>query len=271
MFCGDLLKKCFVKHDVKKGIYMLKFYGSEYQGQKDCVVLLDDFLPMGCWGGGTPSNFLAYNRPLGYRPNGKKKIDIELWATLLEAAYCKINSSQGSPTGSFKDNYGGHSQAAIMQLTGMNGILFRCEHPSFTPDALFEKIKAIGDGDIQCAGTPAMENNNQGHHGLTKNGLSPTHAYAILGYCQVDDLRLVKIMNPWVRDVVCVCVFFFFPSSFFSFLFLDSSCSLYIFFYLLLPILYYIVIITHHLTHRGKVKANGQEIIAMPLRNGTNV
>ena len=69
---------------------------------------------------------------------------------------------------------------------------------------------------------------------------------------------------------VCVCVFFF-PSSFFSFLFLDSSCSLYIFFYLLLPILYYIVIITHHLTHRGKVKANGQEIIAMPLRNGTNV
>lgn len=62
-----LLQRMFIKHDVDKGIFMIKFFGTSYKGQEECVVLLDDQLPMGQWTGGKASDFLAYNRPDGYR------------------------------------------------------------------------------------------------------------------------------------------------------------------------------------------------------------
>ena len=109
----DLLKKMFLKHDIDKGIFMIKFYGSTYKGEKECVVLLDDYLPLGTWSGGEPANFLAFNRPYGYRANRSKNVDMELWATLLEAAYVKINSSDPNRCGTFEENYGGFSDEAV--------------------------------------------------------------------------------------------------------------------------------------------------------------
>ena len=187
----DLIKKCFIKSDSDKGVTMIRFFGSAYKGQKECTVLMDHFVPLGNYSNG-PGKFLAYNRPEGYHPNEKNKIDIELWAVLLEAAYCKIN---GTPVGSYKSNYGGHSHKAIMQLTGMNGTDVRVGHADWNPDGMWEKIKTIpGSGDIACCGTKSAAS---GHHGLTSKGLSPGHAYAILGCAEADGIRLVKVMNPW--------------------------------------------------------------------------
>ena len=211
----DLIKRCFLKHNVDKGIYMIKFYGGIYQGEKECVVLLDDYVPLGKWSGGSAAKHLAFLRPDGYGANQQMrtspKIDMELWALLLEAAYCKINNAPLSksdlkkgaidnelPVGTYQGNYGGYAHKAIMQLTGMNGISMRSSDALWTCDDMWDRLSQIGHGvDIACAGTPAMENNNKGHHGLTKKGLSPTHAYAILGTANVDSVRLVCMMNPW--------------------------------------------------------------------------
>jgi hypothetical protein len=152
---------------------------------------MDHYVPLGNYSNG-PGNFLAYNRPEGYRCNQKMSKDMELWATLLEEAYCKIN---GTPVGSFKSNYGGHSHKAIMQLTGFDGTAVRVGHADFNPDGMWEKMKQIaGSGDIVCCGTKSAAS---GHHGLTSKGLSPGHAYAILGTAEADGIRLVKVMNPW--------------------------------------------------------------------------
>ena len=32
----ELINNCFLKHDVDKGIYMIKFYGGLYKGEKVC-------------------------------------------------------------------------------------------------------------------------------------------------------------------------------------------------------------------------------------------
>ena len=47
----ELLKRMFLKHDIKKGIFMIKFFGSSYKGEKECVVLLDALVPLGTWDG----------------------------------------------------------------------------------------------------------------------------------------------------------------------------------------------------------------------------
>jgi hypothetical protein len=68
---------------------MVRLYGTSYKGEKDCVMLMDDFLPRGKYSNtGNAGPFLAYNRPSGYGGvGGWFKKDIEVWACLLEAAY----------------------------------------------------------------------------------------------------------------------------------------------------------------------------------------
>ena len=193
----ELIKKMFLKHDVEKGIYMIKFYGMSYKGEKDCVVLLDDFLSLGTWGGGDAADFLSFNRPDGYKPNQKRqKKDLELWATLIEAAYCKINTEDVTRCGTYEDNYGGFSDRAIHQLTGMSGGALRknTKPESWNPDQIWEIVKNIKSGDICCAGTQSAAS---GHHGLTKFGLSPGHAYAVISSVEIDGVQLIKMMNPW--------------------------------------------------------------------------
>ena len=54
---------------------------------------------------------------------------------------------------------------------------------AWNADTVFELIKHIKEGDLCCAGTKSAAS---GHHGLTSKGLSPGHAYAILGSMEID-------------------------------------------------------------------------------------
>jgi hypothetical protein len=84
----------------------------------------------------------------------------------------------------------------IHQLTGMSGgVLRKNRRPeAWNPDTVWEIIRNMKEGDICCAGTQSAAS---GHHGLTSKGLSPGHAYGILGSKEIDGIKLVKMMNPW--------------------------------------------------------------------------
>ena len=170
----DLLKKCFLKKDIEKGVYMMKFYGCSYHGQEECVVLMDDVIAMNK---NRPIE-LNYCQPKGYGKGKKKKVDLEMWPVLMEEAYCKIIG------GNFKENDGGSMQVAITNITGMQGQVI--QKYSFD-DQTFERFKEMDAGDIFCALTP----------GTAKKGLMPNQSYSILEWKEVDGLKLIKLRNPY--------------------------------------------------------------------------
>ena len=100
----ELLQRCFLKQDIDKGVYMMKFYGCSYHGQEECVVLMDDVVAM------KNSSPLELNFGFcpGYGKGKKKKRNFQMWSVLMEEAYCKISG------GSFKENDGGSSKFEVV-------------------------------------------------------------------------------------------------------------------------------------------------------------
>jgi hypothetical protein len=151
---------------------------------------------------------LAFIKPAGYggagqRPDGSDQgrtypKDMELWAAMLEMAYCKVNSPTDTGLGTYASNNGGLTHKAIKILTGLNGTIVtkrRMPH-LWNPERLWPIIKdGCAKNDILACGTSSVAGMN--HHDDAGNGLCPGHAYSILQAKEIDGIKFVQIMNPW--------------------------------------------------------------------------
>ena len=83
-----------------------------------------------------------------------------------------------------------------MQITGLQGKgLWKSQRGNlWTPEHLWQLLeRAFGRGDVVGCGTASSP---EGHRGLFSNGLSPGHAYSVLGIKTYAGVRLVHVKNP---------------------------------------------------------------------------
>eukprot|EP00948_MAST-09A_sp_MAST-9A-sp1_P001170 g1170.t1 len=204
---GELIKR----HDLKKGVFLFQFHGGmdpesnvslNFQGNKECAFLMDDFVPMiqcSCgWACSCKEKCLAFCRPRGYcyvfEDDGSchipsSKTDIELWATMIEQAYAKVH-------GNYDAIWGGFQGKALCKLLGGRRRWKRVR--SFVnADAFFADICSIFAKDGKDNVIIGVNTPSGNHHNLSPGGLSYGHAYSLLDAVEIDGHKLIKIKNPW--------------------------------------------------------------------------
>lgn len=149
---------------------MIFFIDGEWQ-----IVFVDDYFPVSKYG----------NQFYFGKPNNS-----ELWAILLEKAWCKIN-------GGFTNAIGGIVSEALHCLTGFATEQYR--HEEIDEYELFDKVEeADKQGTIMSSSSKAEESHNK----LESSGIVSGHAYTLIeAKAKKDnDLFLVKLRNPWGSD-----------------------------------------------------------------------
>jgi hypothetical protein len=114
----------------------------------------------------------------------------EKWPSLLEKAYAKYY-------GGYQNLVGGFVHLGLVDLTGGVG-----EHFRVTPDnqdAVWTRLKSLHDnGDLIGAGSNSGKDTD-----CSPQGIAQGHAYAVLQVVKVQQLRLLKLRNPWGTSQWC--------------------------------------------------------------------
>ncbi len=107
----------------------------------------------------------------------------EIWVSLIEKAWAKINGSY------IRIGCGGSPNEVFDVLTEAYSEEVRIK--SVTKDELWEKlIDGEKKGFVMTAGTSANED-------LEDVGLSPGHAFTVLGIHVINGERVIRLRNPW--------------------------------------------------------------------------
>jgi hypothetical protein len=109
----------------------------------------------------------------------------EIWVSVLEKAYAKWK-------GGFESiGHGGSPGQVMTDLTGRPHAFQWTAQSGDAPDSAYGRLKAALDaGQMVNVATP--ENVDALPTGLVKN-----HAYAVLGYEEVEGVRQLVVRNPW--------------------------------------------------------------------------
>mmetsp|Transcript_17511 Transcript_17511/g.38275 ORF Transcript_17511/g.38275 Transcript_17511/m.38275 type:complete len:823 (-) Transcript_17511:4358-6826(-) len=154
------------------GKYMVKLW---YNGVARCVVV-DDRFPMTANG-----DWLC----------SFSKIPNELWVSVIEKAYMKLNGGFDFP--------GSVSGIDLYSLTGWIPEVHVLSGSTFTNDqkeSTWSKLhSAAGHGDVLMTVATGTLSDAR----ADALGLVPTHAYAVLEVCESQGKRLLQLKNPWSR------------------------------------------------------------------------
>jgi hypothetical protein len=158
------------------------------------TIAVDDYLPMNS--GGVAPIFAHHNADLRV-----------LWVGLLEKAYAKLHGSYASITG-------GDAMQALQDLSGCPSMRFdsqwaEAQRSSEAADELFTTLEDYDRRNcLMTLNTPAIDETcpssaERVEERYKEAGLAPGHAYTILRVVRIprDDLKLLKIRNPWENDV----------------------------------------------------------------------
>ncbi|XP_066246595.1 calpain-7-like [Euwallacea similis] len=112
----------------------------------------------------------------------------EFWVSLLEKAYMKVMGGYDFP--------GSNSNIDLHALTGWiperAGI--RLGDPDFNKDSLFAILETrMAKGDVLVS----VATGELSDLDAERSGLVATHAYAVMDVRTVNDVRLLKLKNPW--------------------------------------------------------------------------
>jgi hypothetical protein len=168
----DLLRALFVRADVSRGEFTVKFNkGGEWR-----QVTIDDQLP--CSKAGTP----VY---------GHSQDEHELWPSLLEKAYAKLH-------GSYQALEGGNIAEALVDLTGGapeeidldddDGRALAESGQLWSRLLLYQQEQYLLGCAYICDGAAEVD---------TGSGLLQNHAYGIMRVVETRGHRLIKCRNPW--------------------------------------------------------------------------
>ena len=162
-----LLENLFLfKEKTKENMYGIYFY---INGLKK-LVLIDDYLP--CISEQGYKRFIM----------GKSE-ENEIWVSLIEKAFAKING------GYIRIGTGGTPNEVFDVLTEAYS-----EEIRVTPkkeDELWKKlINGFEKKYLMTAGT-------SGNEFVEEVGLSPGHAYTVLGIHEINGERVIRLRNPW--------------------------------------------------------------------------
>ncbi|CAM9513051.1 unnamed protein product, partial [Ectocarpus fasciculatus] len=155
-------------------------------------VVVDDLLPVDANG-----KLLCSRGECG--PSG-----MELWVSIIEKAYMKVNGGYDFP--------GSNSGIDLYALTGWipERVYFESNNgdgqsrEGFTldhrqsEDRAWNRIKSamsFGDCLVTIATAPSVSD----REATDETGLVPSHAYAVLDVQELCGLRLLKVKNPWSR------------------------------------------------------------------------
>ena len=109
----------------------------------------------------------------------------EIWVSVLEKAYAKWKGGYEAI------GHGGSPGQVMTDLTGRPHAFHWTAQAGDAPDSAYGRLKAaLDEGKMVNVATP--ENVDGLPAGLVKN-----HAYAILGYEEVDGVRQLVVRNPW--------------------------------------------------------------------------
>ncbi|CAG4940491.1 unnamed protein product [Parnassius apollo] len=151
------------------GKYMVKLHLNGVRRK----VIIDDRLP-----------YSKYGRLLCSYSSNKN----EFWVSMLEKAYMKVMGGYDFP--------GSNSNIDLHALTGWipERCAIRTGEADFNADALYETIRTRLDrGDVLATvATGALSDAD-----AERTGLVATHAYAVLDVRFVNDVKLLKLKNPW--------------------------------------------------------------------------
>jgi len=115
----------------------------------------------------------------------------ELWVSLIEKAYMKLNGGYDFP--------GSNSGIDMFALTGWIPEQFRTDDKDFDRQRLWERMRSAsryGDCLLTVATGELAELGGQEEE---KIGLVRTHAYAVLQVREACGERLVQLKNPWAK------------------------------------------------------------------------
>ncbi|XP_050434316.1 calpain-7-like isoform X2 [Adelges cooleyi] len=153
------------------GKYMVKLHLNGIQRK----VIIDDQLPAG-----------KYKSLLCSHSSNKN----EFWVSLIEKAYLKVMGGYDFP--------GSSSYIDLHALTGW--IPERCpinlDDKKFNAESLFELIYTrLCKGDVLITVATGFISPNE----ETRTGLVSTHAYAVLEVQKINNVKLLKLKNPWAH------------------------------------------------------------------------
>mmetsp|Transcript_39525 Transcript_39525/g.35308 ORF Transcript_39525/g.35308 Transcript_39525/m.35308 type:complete len:262 (-) Transcript_39525:223-1008(-) len=158
------IRKCFITRETnKEGAYSVIFY----RGGRPVELIIDDYFPC-----------KATGRLMFSKPNGR-----ELWAILMEKAYCKL-------AGSYTVAEAGTSDKAYEVLTGCPSDYINID--KIEEDDLFARVQKFDKKNylLACGTRPS---------GGKEMGIVAGHAYTIISAHEYKGIKLFKIRNPWGR------------------------------------------------------------------------
>jgi len=172
----DLLENLFASTEfASKGIYTIRFY----KNGKWKHVTIDDRIPCG---------------PTGKPLYGTCRDPRQIWVSLLEKAYAKINGR------SYQNLVSGTMTYALKDLTGGDPQVVNLLDPQTADECsngfLWQKFKLwIKQNNLLGAAwkMPRKDNREEEFDG----GIVRGHAYSVMDVREHHDLRFLKLRNPW--------------------------------------------------------------------------
>ncbi|KAL4434872.1 hypothetical protein ABPG74_021211 [Tetrahymena malaccensis] len=180
----DVIKSLFRNQSYNdKGKYILNLI----KNGKPIRVVVDDYLP--CY---QDSRGFAFAQS----PN-----NIAIWPSLLEKAIAKLHKNYLNIEGNNDSKLGPSTSAVFMHLVGCPSSFYyfdKSKTNSFKDmNEAWENIqKYFNQGYLQTSGVSKSEITGEKQ---LDSGLVANHAYSILEVRQFDELKLVKLKNPWAK------------------------------------------------------------------------
>lgn len=142
------------------------------------IVIIDDFIPC-----------IVKNRSIQTAFTHSRGSDNELWVSLIEKAWAKVNSS-------YAMTIAGLPSEGLSTLTEAPTVVY--VHKKFTEERLFEILYEADRNDyIMCTCT-RTDSHEKEDYLQTTYGLVPGHAYSIISVHDIsNELKLLKLRNPW--------------------------------------------------------------------------
>ncbi|CAH1973048.1 unnamed protein product [Acanthoscelides obtectus] len=112
----------------------------------------------------------------------------EFWVSFLEKAYMKVMGGYDFP--------GSNSNIDLHALTGWipERVAIRLKEPDFNKESLFNTLETrMEKGDVLVT----VATGDLSDYESERSGLVPTHAYAVMDVQTVENVKLLKLKNPW--------------------------------------------------------------------------